>query len=324
MHHRHRQRKETRAGQLDSALRSAEAALSDRLPPNSLRECTEDSRFLSLCSDSAGDESGAPVVASDGIAFDKLPPALNPMAGELASKPERVRRKQLQLRSLALRVSREIRFQQERGVAVQVVEIGAGSGHLGLLLAYLHPSVEFVLCERKEHSVLCCEQRVRECSLHNVRVFSGDVREMRAGATLVVGLHLCGSLTDMALRLSSQLRASFVISPCCYGQLAKPPPSAALGTEDCELLAGVLEPSLLSTICSGADFVYSVAEDSSDADYLASRPFCAAKRSMRCVDWARLVRYMQGEPAARCMMASLRPLSCSQKNNVIIGRVGLW
>jgi hypothetical protein len=112
----------------------------------------------------------------------------------------------------------------------KIIDIGAGSGHLGLLVAYRNLNVDVILCERKEYSVRCARERIKQSGLNNAFVFCGDIRDLplHLGASLDgninknnligigIGLHCCGLLTDLSLRLCCTYKLSFCISPCWY------------------------------------------------------------------------------------------------------------
>jgi hypothetical protein len=119
----------------------------------------------------------------------------------------------------------------DRGGLVHVVDFGSGSGHVGLLLAWLRRSSCFVtLLERKEFGCASAwrrasaafgldavDERVCVCckALHEFALQGGPSPLFHVG----VSLHSCGLLTDGALELCLLHRAAFVLCPCCYGQL---------------------------------------------------------------------------------------------------------
>jgi hypothetical protein len=83
-------------------------------------------------------------------------------------------------------------------------------------------------------------ERIKKCHLSNVQIYLHDARDIVtsgyiSGFALGTSLHSCGQLTDIALDLCARSCASFVLSPCCYGQIAKPPP--AFEVEDNDLVA---------------------------------------------------------------------------------------
>ena len=52
-----------------------------------------------------------------------------------------------------------------------VVDFCAGGGHVGLLVAHLHPSVTVHLVENKEESLANAAQRISTLNLSNVKLF---------------------------------------------------------------------------------------------------------------------------------------------------------
>ncbi|CAE7264527.1 gstcd [Symbiodinium natans] len=141
--------------------------------------------------------------------------ALDPADGELDMG--RASRKRAQVDCLA-----SYALQMMEG-ATKVVEFGAGSGHLGLLLASQRPDCQVVLVEAKAYSADVASRRIEGTGIANCRVFHGTVDAFAATGEdfdLAVGLHLCGLLTDAVLGLARRRRAAACVVPCCYGQVA--------------------------------------------------------------------------------------------------------
>ena len=140
---------------------------------------------------------------------------LDPSEGQLDD--ERSQRKRQQLRSLSDHIMSLL------PPASHCVEFGAGSGHLGLLVASLRPDCRVTLVEIKAHSCQSAERRIEGLGLTNVTVFEGSVdRFAQQGGEfdVAVGLHLCGLLTDAVIELATSRSAAVCVVPCCYGQLA--------------------------------------------------------------------------------------------------------
>ena len=188
------------------------------------------------------------------IDWSVIPGSLDPAAGELDSR--RASKKREQISSLILSSEHEIKQRSGSNLDENkfiVCDFGAGSGHLGLLLAYRNPDIEVVLVERKLYSVKVAEDRIRSCNLENASIFDRDIRDLFSmfannahvmqvdcrdppvdnlrryigvsfKISFGVSLHSCGLLTDIALALCVEHRASFVLTPCCYGQITHPPP----------------------------------------------------------------------------------------------------
>jgi hypothetical protein len=107
---------------------------------------------------------------------------------------------------------------------INVVEFGAGSGHLGLLLAFLRPTkCHVTLLERKEYACQQATKRANDASLQNITIVNTSMHtfaEAEQQFHLGLSLHSCGVLTDAALALCLQHGAAFCLCPCCYGQTA--------------------------------------------------------------------------------------------------------
>ncbi|CAJ1359144.1 unnamed protein product [Effrenium voratum] len=149
------------------------------------------------------------------ICWEELPKALDPAEGELDQG--RAQRKRRQVESLAAYALAML----DPGAAV--VEFGAGSGHLGLLVAYLAPSSHVILVEAKEYSCKVARARVENTGIGNCGVFQGTVDEFAGTGQdfgLALGLHTCGLLADAVLRLAQSRQAAVCLVPCCYGQVS--------------------------------------------------------------------------------------------------------
>lgn len=249
-------------------------------------------------------------VGGDQVDIDwaALPDGLDPAAGEL--QPNRAQRKRHQIISLIHIIERDVAPLYENMI---MVDFGAGSGHLGLLFAYRNPSSTVILAERKEYCVQVAEERIRSCQLANVSVYSKDIRYVMDDISFDVGvsLHSCGQLTDTALDICRRTQASFVITPCCYGQIASPPPSFIpdfinLPFETFKYAVNV-SPDHFKAIASGADY------NSNDEQ----NPL--AKQCMRIINCDRMLYFCSLATAPyQFHLTSLMPLSCSPKNDVIV------
>ena len=141
-------------------------------------------------------------------------PALDPAAGDL--NVGRAERKRQQIQSAA---AHAVQLLNPGDVCV---EFGAGSGHLGLLVASLRPDVNVILVELKRYTCDIALARIEGLGLKNASVFCGSVDEFDSSEQpfdCAIGLHLCGLLTDSTLDLAMARRAAVCLVPCCYGQL---------------------------------------------------------------------------------------------------------
>lgn len=153
-----------------------------------------------------------------------IPPVLDPAT----AAPRRGEKKRQQLQSLLFLFHQAIQslpYTNENDTTT-VVELGSGSGQLGLLLAYLYPHIQFVLIELSDAKLCVSQQRAETAKLENVHHLYGSAADMLQRVQqldLLIGLHCCGSLTDYLLAHAASRGAAFVCAPCCYGQACDPP-----------------------------------------------------------------------------------------------------
>lgn len=244
---------------------------------------------------------------------------LDPAAGELDEG--RAERKRQQILSCAAHAMRLI---PQGGNAV---EFGAGSGHLGLLIAHLRPDCRVTLVELKQHACDRARERIRSLELIDVRVFQGTVDEFaatRESFDVALGLHLCGLLTDAALELAIERGASVCIVPCCYGQIfsiedhfrggrtiaGMHPRSTAFR----DALGDSVED--FRAVAKGADLAVCGKGGAFDA---TAEPFLTAARCMTLVDTDRLRWVLESNGReVSVALGRLSPLTCSPKNRVLI------
>jgi 2-polyprenyl-3-methyl-5-hydroxy-6-metoxy-1,4-benzoquinol methylase len=118
-----------------------------------------------------------------------------------------------------------------------VVDFGSGSGNLCLALAAYFSEVQFVLVDRNEFSLQLVQKRADISKLPNVSiqqfVFTPDnLRDYRPPPVgkdakeddqtkmpfdLGIGLHCCGSFTDMVMEACLYHGADCIVCPCCNG-----------------------------------------------------------------------------------------------------------
>eukprot|EP00750_Incisomonas_marina_P001812 INCI11684.1.p1 GENE.INCI11684.1~~INCI11684.1.p1 ORF type:complete len:896 (+),score=99.69 INCI11684.1:180-2867(+) len=279
---------------------------------------------------------GTCAVPESNIDWESLPPGIDPSFGEL--KGYRAQRKRDQVQSLA-RIVCAIAEPGDR-----IVEFGAGSGHLGILLAHLLPQCHVVLIERNAFRLELARKRVEAAKLSNIELSATDATQFnrhaiaslygelglklgrdqsgaqgssnrartaldsrRAAFQIGIGLHTCGLLTDAVQNVCLQLGAKYVLSPCCYGQTSG---FFARST----VVAEALSPNQFDAVASAADFT----ANAEDTSFVQQPQFRKAKRCMQIVDYDRQ-QWAQGAYNYQISEFSLEPLNCSPKNNVIVG-----
>lgn len=275
------------------------------------------------------------------INWTDIPASLRPASGQLDSS--RALNKERQVESvLRHAVSMVTEIYDKRGERVEVVEFGAGSGHLGLVLAYLcSEKCSVTLLERKEYACQQARRREQEAGLSNVVVANTSLHEFAATVSqfhLGISLHSCGVLTDAALALCLRHRAAFCFCPCCYGQTAANLPDdylprsevfvnmrsmrtpvpvidmQSLTSKERRRLRQSQKVKPFYTVARSADCTSAV--DQKDS-FTQTQNFVIAKRCMQIVDADRLLWVQQH--GYRVRMASLRPLEVTPKNNLILG-----
>jgi len=246
----------------------------------------------------------------------KWTPALDPADGELDEG--RAFRKRAQISSLAAHALELM----PKGACV--VEIGSGSGHLGILLAHLRPDAQVVLVEMKEYSTDVAKQRIRDAGITNCKAFCGTLEQYAASGEhfdLAVGLHTCGLLADALLGLAIRRGVAVCVCPCCYGQVAslkedhdRGEGTAALMHPCSDTLSEALGDAGRTAFpwcASAADFT---AGKGGEFD-ARSEGFITALRCMRTVDTDRLC--WARERGYEGSLGLLEPPTCSPKCSVL-------
>lgn len=270
--------------------------------------------------------AGAPPCSAEAraVAWDDVPPPLLPGYADGDLPEVRCERKQEQVAALAFHI--EVALAAWRAASpvtlpplATIVDFGAGSGHLGCCLAHLFPDATVILVEPRPFSVETIERRRAalaalggdpaklECFAGGIDEFARTKRHFDVG----VGLHCCGSLTDAVQQLCLDRRAAFVICPCCYGQAAR-----ARGDDGARSrrFGAVLTPDQMRCVASAADFAVNAHMSERT---LTTRSFTIAKRAAYLCDSDR--SDYAAQRAYGGYVASLRPLLCSPKSNVIAG-----
>ncbi|XP_023937265.1 glutathione S-transferase C-terminal domain-containing protein homolog [Bicyclus anynana] len=234
------------------------------------------------------------------FSFDKthdwstIPEGANPAAGHLPD--ERVTRKSQQLENLCLAVL---------GMAKAgdiIVDFCSGSGHLGILIAYLLPKCTVILLENKEQSLSRARDRVIEMGLRNVYFFQCNLDFFIGKFDIGIALHACGIASDLVLDKCLNANAKFVICPCCYGSL--------------HATDRLVYPrsAMFKRMTIGQYLCIGHAADQTHEEH----PLTV--RGARCMaiidsDRARLAE----EFGFKVTLSRLKPLSCTPKNNLLIG-----
>ncbi|XP_072944578.1 glutathione S-transferase C-terminal domain-containing protein homolog [Epargyreus clarus] len=223
-----------------------------------------------------------------------IPDGANPAAGHLPN--ERILRKSQQLENLTLTV---MSVAKEGDL---IVDFCSGSGHLGILIAHLLPKCTVILLENKEQSLLRARDRVHEMGLSNVYFFQCNLDFFIGKFDIGVALHACGIASDLVLDKCLKANARFVLCPCCYGSLHA---TDRLVYPRSKMFSELTIDQYLC-ICHTADQTH--------------KEHPLTRRGDKCMivvdsDRARLAE----EFGYKVKILKLNPLSCTPKNNFLIG-----
>ncbi|XP_044745585.1 glutathione S-transferase C-terminal domain-containing protein homolog isoform X1 [Coccinella septempunctata] len=234
-----------------------------------------------------------------GFCWNNVPLELNPRGGSL---PEmRADRKCEQLESMAKSCIKIV------GNSVStIVDFCSGSGHLGLLLAYLLPKCHVILVENKEKSLLRATERIEILDLKNVTVVQSNLDYFSADFQLGVSLHACGTATDLVMQMCVKKNANFVCCPCCYG-----------GIQTCHLLDFPRSRSFLSLKQLTYKDYLSLAHG---ADQTHDDENAKTKQGYLCMDIIDTDRKLYAEAFDYIIfLGKLQPVTCTNKNNMLVG-----
>eukprot|EP00397_Hematodinium_sp_SG-2012_P053131 GEMP01063235.1.p1 GENE.GEMP01063235.1~~GEMP01063235.1.p1 ORF type:complete len:245 (+),score=51.02 GEMP01063235.1:76-810(+) len=185
--------------------------------------------------------------------WDDVPTDLNPSAGALLDG--RAMRKRHQLESL-MRFVLPFLLPGDR-----CVDFGCGTGHYGLMVAYLRPDVSVVLVEREDGRAKMGRERMEALDLANCAFFHGSLEDY----------------------LEAQ-----VLCPCCYGQVGGKEGRTALPqSQALKNLGLTCEDFVKITSCADMDVV-----SQNGFDFEEDPKFYRAKVCMQTVDLDRLLRCM--------------------------------
>lgn len=223
-----------------------------------------------------------------------IPPDVNPNGGHLPDK--RTERKSQQLENMALAVMKLAR------PGHRIIDFCSGSGHLGILLAYLLPQCTIVLLENKEESLNRAKARVKSMGFKNIFFFQCNLDYFIGDFDIGVALHACGIATDLVLENCIKKNASFVVCPCCYGSL--------------HVTERLLYPrsQAFSVVPLDRYMCIGHAADQTHVDHPMEE---RGGRCMMIIDSDRARHAM--DHGYTVELSRLKPLSCTPKNMLIVG-----
>eukprot|EP00934_Nitzschia_sp_Nitz4_P001074 Nitzschia sp. Nitz4//scaffold2_size372955//332373//333647//NITZ4_000471-RA/size372955-processed-gene-0.457-mRNA-1//1//CDS//3329546922//1074//frame0 len=111
-----------------------------------------------------------------------------------------------------------------------IVDVGGGRGDLAIALAVAFPATKVTVVDLNQKSLDAGRRFADQCGVADrmdwvcedfVSYVIESSGEAHPPVDMVVALHACGNLSDLALDFAVQKNASFLISPCCYSKMAQ-------------------------------------------------------------------------------------------------------
>ncbi|KAK3928762.1 Glutathione S-transferase C-terminal domain-containing protein-like protein [Frankliniella fusca] len=191
-----------------------------------------------------------------------------------------------------------------------LVDFCSGSGHLGLLLAWVLPNCTVLLLENKDRSLQRAVNRIEKLKLDNVQVVQGNIDYFQGKFDIGIALHACGVASDIVLQLCESKRAAFVVCPCCYGSIqsghtvsyprSKLFRNSSLGPKDYLVLGHC-------------------------ADQTHGEEGLKTAQGNQCMAGIDTDRLLHSQDAGYVVhLSKMNPTSCSPKNNLLVGIPNEW
>ena len=205
----------SRVGKISSAMRQsleAFASVRDEYPIEAIEATISNSDEIGARASQILDSTGTPLRTSpDGSRWqNKKKPQLEWMLGQIndviRSHPDFEKR------------------------PLRLVDVGGGKGSLSNLLAetFGEELVVVQVVDISQSAIRNGQMRAMRRGLGNIRYDAQDATKLDvSGVDVVVALHACGALSDVALGHASRESAGYVITPCCF----RSNPQLRVGTE---------------------------------------------------------------------------------------------
>jgi hypothetical protein len=123
-------------------------------------------------------------------------------------------------------VERIRNFHNKDKQPLRFLDVGGGRGDLAVQIAVNFPNAQLIVVDCNESSIAAGREYATKCNVqHRIEFvhqdFSDycaqyDVEDGGDRVDVVVALHACGDLSDMALSFAQTNECDFVICPCCY------------------------------------------------------------------------------------------------------------
>lgn len=230
------------------------------------------------------------------IDWEKIPHEAGPDGGALPKK--RLQRKYEQLENLAKPV---LKLAKTGDV---ICDFCAGSGHLGILVAYLRPDCKVIILENKEESLNRAKIRVGKLKLDNVEFYQCNLDYFKGHFDIGLSLHACGVATDLVIQHCIRRNAVFISCPCCYGSI-----------KNCHHITYPRSEIFKSHVCLKNYLIIG-----HSADQTHDEKNVKTKQGHECMGIIDTDRKLQAEEFNyKVHLAKLVPDTCTPKNHLLVG-----
>ena len=110
--------------------------------------------------------------------------------------------------------------------SISILDICGGRGDLSVMLAWMFPSWTITIVDRNTCALQQAKYRADQLGLKNLHTFSVDLFALddihpilQQKFDVVIGLHACGSLTDVILTKFASRSKRMFIATCCFGKM---------------------------------------------------------------------------------------------------------
>jgi hypothetical protein len=143
----------------------------------------------------------------------------------LVKRLDHCKRKRMQISSI-LNLMKRFLNEQDRTKNVKVLDLCGGRGDLALFLAHKFPHWTITIMDRNKEALSQAVYRADMLGLRNLTVRQVDLFDLNVGSAeswdVVIGLHACGSLTEIILSKFRTRAKHLLVATCCFGKM-KPP-----------------------------------------------------------------------------------------------------